>query len=258
MSVITLLTDFGEKDHYVASLKAKLYSLLPDHRVFDVSHQVKKYHISHAAFLLNQVYHEYPVGSIHIIDVGSQSTDQPRFLLAEIDDHFFIGPDNGILSILTSEKLEKVVDLGISKSTFPAKDLMVDVAAKLVYTPDISKIADTTDKFVVLKRREVKITDTSIHGNVIHVDDYGNLITNIQKDHFDAVSDNRSTQVKFRFEVIEQIVQNYGDVDGGEIAVFFNDLQLLEIAINQGNAKQLLGLKYDTPITIEFGESSLF
>lgn len=253
MGLITFLSDFGHKDHYVAAVKAKIYSIDPMQQVIDVTHAIEQFNIAHAAFVLKSVFKDFPEGSVHIIGVNSIAPKELSYIALEMEGHYFLGADNGIFSLLSTNKPTKIVQLkNQSETLFPVKDILAGAACELANRGKLDSLGEETTDINRIIGREIRITDTMVMGNVIHVDHYGNLIVNIDIETFEATCAKRSFTIKFAREGVNKINDNFHEVDEGDCCVVFNDLGLLEIAINRGNASQLLGLKYDSPVIVTF------
>ena len=255
MPLITLTSDFGLTDHYIAAVKAKLYASDPSLTVIDISHKIDNFNIAHASFVLRSVYRDFPEESVHLIAVGASSAFQ-ECIAVRMDKHFFVGPDNGIISLLNDRDPEWIVGLKSNRrSTFAARDVMAPAALALLSGEDPGQLGDPRKDMQRKMHRQLKANKKLIAGNVIHVDHYGNLITNIDRFTFDVLSKDATYRINFGREQFDTIHQCYDDVDFGECALFFNSLQRLEISINQGSATQLLGLSYDSPVHIHFSRS---
>ncbi|MFK7900229.1 MAG: S-adenosyl-l-methionine hydroxide adenosyltransferase family protein [Cyclobacteriaceae bacterium] len=253
MPLITFTSDYGLKDHYVASVKATLLQLDIHTPIIDISHQVPSHNLAYAAHVIRNVYQQFPLGTIHILAIDTTSSKDYLFLAAKINDHIFVGPNNGILSIIGDNTPDEVVILNTSKkSSFPGKECLAEAALKLYQGFSFSVIGKPTTKFVTVKNKEVNHQNNKISGQVIHIDNYGNAITNITKDLFDALNSTLSLSVTFKRELLTSIHTTYNEVNEADCVAFFNNANLLEIAINQGSASQLLGLRYDDPIEITF------
>ena len=258
MALITFLSDFGLSDHYVASVKADILSLDSNLTIVDISHQVGRFNIAHGAYLLSQVFKEFPKETVHLVSVGSNSKNNAGYIAMELDGHFFVGPNNGILSMIMPTSSGIVVDLhqAAEESTFPTKKVLAPVAAALASGIEIQKLGKPCANFVRLIARQVKATKGIIAGNVLRVDHYGNLITNIERKTFAKLCGDRLFSIAFGRESSSQIHQGYGNVEEGDCFVLFNTQGLLEIGINTGSAAELLGLEVDSPVTIQFHENS--
>jgi len=257
MALITFTSDFGKEDHYVAAVKAALLQINPNINIVDISHEIEPFSLSHGAYVLKSVFRDFPKGTIHLIAVDTFIKDWGA-LAVKLEEHFFVGPDNGILSLLSNEKPTAVVDINKLNpivSSFPAKDIYATVAANLASGKNIHEIGPSKEDWIRLLDRQIKATKSLIAGNVIRVDNYGNLITNIPQGEFEQISKLNGEikpEIKLGRERITQIHFTYYDVEPGEIFCLFNKSGLLEIGINSGNASELLGMAFDNPITIHF------
>lgn len=253
MAIVTLTSDFGHTDHYVAALKAALISKDTSLKLIDISHDIEPFDIAHMAFVVNAVFRDFPKGTVHLLSTNVAQANQDSYLAAKIEDHFFVAPDNGILSLISDKTPELIVKLPINDvSTFPQRGTLTDFVLRLVTNEDLSSLGKVVSEYTQLMLRKPRATKKEISGHVIRVDHYGNLITNISKVDFDILSKNRNYKLIFGRESAPSIHSHYYDVDPGEVFFVFNSLNVLEIGINQGNASTLLGLNYDSPILIQF------
>ncbi len=258
MALITFLSDFGLTDQYVATVKAELLSLDPQSTIVDISHQVRRFDVAHGAYLLSQSFKEFPLGTVHLVAIDSHGKANVGFIALELEEHFFVGPNNGILSMIAPTAPSAVIELDVDGdkiNTFPAKQILSPVVVELANGAKLQKLGKPCSNFVQLIGRKVKATKKLIAGNVIRVDHYGNLITNIQKDTFVKLRLGRPFTIAFGRERTSKLHQNYNYSEEGDCFVVFNDQDLLEIGINTGNAGELLGLDVDSPVTIFFEEN---
>lgn len=257
MPIITLLTDSGESDHYVAAIKAKIASTNPDLRIIDISHAIKLNDIGHAAFLLRSVFRDFPPGTVHLIGVDATGNRGDISVALQLEDHFFIGADNGFFGLISEKPLQHIVQLNSItpiSTTFPERDIFAPAAAKLASGVPITDLGKPIENLKRMIDRQVKATKKQITGQVIHVDAVGNLITNIPKEAFDILSRNRAYTIQFGGEKFRRIHTQYNQADEGECFILFNSLDLLEIGIYKGNASELLGLTYDSVVNVIFEE----
>ena len=256
MAVITFLSDFGEKDHYVAAVKATLLSSNPLQSVVDISHQVDRHDISHAAYVLSNVFREFPKGTVHLVSVDPVSVSVQRVIAIDLEGHYFIVHDSGIASLISRLTPEKVVLLGASNTPFDIRNEMADAALKLVNGESLNSLGAEITDYQIRTDRQLKMTKREIVGQVIHVDHYGNLISNIRKADFEKIcevnSGNPGFIVRFGKDSFSAFHESYSQVDEGDCFVLFNSYDFIEIGINKGRADQLLGLRKDTPVVIEF------
>lgn len=257
MAIVTLLTDSGESDHYVAAIKAKIISVNPGVKIVDISHKIAACDIAHAAFVLKSVFKDFPKGSVHLVGVDSTGNRGDAFIALQLEDHFFVGVDNGLFGLISDKVQQNGVELNTINpvvSTFPEKDILAIASAKLASGVSINDLGKPLGTFKKMIGRFVKATKKQISGNVIRIDNFGNLITNIPKDTFDTLSKGKSYTVQFGGEKFRRIHSNYHQADQGDCFLIFNSLDLLEIGIYKGNASELLGLSYDSSVNIIFEE----
>ena len=257
MAIITFLSDFGVCDHYVAAVKAKILSINSGISIVDISHQITACDIAHAAFVLRSVYRDFPKGTVHLVAINTIGQPGDKYIAIELDGHYFIGTDNGLFGLISDAEARFQVDINAInpvKTSFPTKQVFAPAAAKLASNTSIQDLGPSLPHFKKMLGRHLKANKNLIHGHVIRVDHYGNLITNIDKKAFDILSKEKTFTVTFGRETIRRIHDAVHAVEAGDIFVMFNDLDLLEIGINQGNASELLGLIYDSPVMINFHE----
>jgi len=261
MAIVTLLTDSGDQDFYVAAVKARILSINPGIRIEDVSHHVRSGNIAHAAFVLRSVYREFPKGTVHLVAVDAVGRPGDGHVAIYFDDHYFVGPNNGVLSLLDSERqpqqaaaLNTIIPI---QSTFPERDILAPAAARIASGVALTDLGKPAATFKRLTDRQFKATKKLIVGHVIHIDFYGNLITNIPREIFEQIVGGRSFTIQFGSERANRINSAYHQADPGDSFLIFNSLGLLEIGICYGNASQLLGLGYDSPVNILFEEPQL-
>jgi S-adenosylmethionine hydrolase len=189
------------------------------------------------------------------IHATGQREDAPIAL--HLEDHFFIGADNGLFGLISDRPHQNLVELNAInsiQSTFPEKDIFAPAAAKLASGVAMGDLGKPMGTFKKMIDRQVKATRKQITGHVIHVDNFGNLITNIPKDAFDVLSKDKTYTIQFGGEKFRRIHTQSHQADEGECFLLFNSLALLEIGIYKGNASELLGLAYDSMVNIIFDE----
>lgn len=258
MAVITFLSDFGTKDHYVAAVKAAILSVNPGLQVVDITHEVASCNLAEASYLLESVFRDFPKGTVHLVAVNSTGKREDKPVAVKLEDHFFVGPDNGIFSLISTQKPTAIVTLDLvnkKKTTFPARNIYAQAASYLASGKSIHDLGQGIQELNSLIKKKGKTTKKQITGHVIHIDFYGNLITNISKADFDTIMElnqQKGFEISFGRERSTEIHESYFSVEGGEVFFLFNQSGLLEIGINNGHASDLLGLHYDSPITINF------
>ena len=257
MAIVTLLTDSGESDHYVAAMKARIISINPGIRIEDISHKIKPHDIAHAAFVLRSVFRDFPKGTIHLVGVDAVGSRGDASIALQLEDHFFVGSDNGLFGLISDRPHQNLVELNAISSihtTFPERDIFAPAAAKLASGVALSDLGKPLPTFKKMIDRQVKATKKQIAGHVIRVDSFGNLITNIPKNAFDVLSNGKVYTIQFGGEKFRRIHTQYQQADEGECFLVFNSLGFLEIGIYKGHAADLLGLNYDSMVNILFDE----
>ena len=254
--VITLTTDLGDKDPYLPAAKGKIASDFPSANIIDISHQIAPFDIGEAAYILKNCFRNFPSGTIHIISLSSgEAGKRPPFIITYLREQYFIGADNGVIALLDEEPPESVYEIKDQNKAgvFPLKDLLVPAGCMLLkgYSPD--QIGKKQESIRV--RRPVKplIHDKTIRGTVIYIDRFGNAITNITRQDLLRFSNFNECKIHFsRKEYFEEIHSAYHEVPEGEKICIIGTNDHLEVAINRGNASQLLGIEKDHLILIEF------
>ncbi|MEX2512358.1 MAG: SAM-dependent chlorinase/fluorinase [Cyclobacteriaceae bacterium] len=254
MALLTFISDFGTDDYYVPVVKAKMLSINPQLSIVDISHNIALYDIAHAAFVLRASYNEFPKGTVHLVSINTTSSITEGFIGIKLDEHIFVGPNNGILSMLADHDpgiVVKFSDIHLKNSTFPTKDILAPIAAKVASGAAIHDFGGPLQHIKRMMGRQFKASKKQIIGYVLRIDHYGNLITNIPQEVFNKLNPGKF-RIEFGRESIESIQNNYDEVEPGDCWAFFNSLGLLEIGINHGHGADLLGMKYDSPIYIQF------
>ncbi len=276
MSLITLTTDFGTKDHFVASIKGAIYNELPDARIVSISHQISPFNITETAYVLKNAYKSFPKGSIHIIGVDAELNEENKHIAVQIDNHFFICADNGLISLILSEiNPEKMVEINIheriEKKNTPL-NVFIHVACHIARggTLDVIGKPITTYKKLTEIQPVINREKNQILGAVIYIDNYGNVISNISKKLFQEIGKGRSFEImahRYKFKTVLNDYSNIVDFslpkeqrqkDGSKLALF-NSADYLEIAIYKSNllvggASTLLGLNYRDNIVVKFND----
>tara|TARA_S200000501_G_C20741338_1_gene707459 strand:+ start:247 stop:1032 length:786 start_codon:yes stop_codon:yes gene_type:complete len=260
MAIITLTTDLGTRDSYLASVKAAIYSQLENVNIIDISNHIDPFNIQQAAYVLRNCFKDFPPGSVHIISVDDELSINNEHLIVKAEGYYFIGPDNGLFSLLLNKiQPEKIVKLNIALTTncmtFAIKNIFVPAACHLSRGGTMEIIGTIVNDFEV-KKMELKAVsqENIIRGSVIYVDNYGNAITNINKLEFERVQKGRAFTILFgrEDEMITNLSSKYRDVPIADKLALFGENNQLQIAINKGKASTLLGLSLHEVIRVEF------
>lgn len=258
MGLITFTSDFGTDDYYVAAVKAAIYSVNPLTIIVDISHHIRRCDIIHAAFLIDNVFRDFPKGTVHLISVDTLKKESTP-VAVELEGHFFVGFDCGIFSFISEKKPSKIVSLPNPKSTFMAKDCLVDAAIKLSESHEIETLGEPKDELLRVLKKHSKVTKKEITGQVVYINRFGNLVTNIKQADFNKMlelnGEGTSFSIQIGRESFEKMHTYYTNVSDGECFLLFNSNAKLEIGIKMGDASKLLGLKIGANIFIEFKQN---
>ena len=273
MPIITLTTDIGLKDHYVAAIKGAILSHIDQIQIIDITHEVQSFSILQATFVLQNCFKEFPKGTIHIMGVNSEPminlmddslSSYPAIM--KYKDHFFISNDNGFFSLLIGEDTHqgfwRIDDVLSSKNVFkfPTKNILVPAACKISSGVAIDSFCSEFEDFQKAYTFQPIFEENVIKGNVIHIDHFGNLITNITRTDFNKFDKDIPFTIFFRRKeyFIDTISISYSDVPKGEKVAIFNSNDYLEIALNQGatdrrnSATALFGMSINDIVRVEF------
>ena len=275
MSIITLTTDYGNKDYYVSSLKAKLISTIDNVNIVDISHDISPFNLAEAGYVLQGAFDEFPKGTIHILSVDSELTPENKHVVIKYNNCFFIGADNGVFSLIFRDtRPDQIFEINLHSNynyKISADDLFVKVAAHINRSGPLNVVGSEIKKIkeIYNLRPVVNKQGNQIIGSVIYIDNYGNVVTNITKKMFNEVSKTRSFTINARNVKFSKIHQNYSDSidfnlekknreeDGKKIALF-NSLGYLQLSIYKsnpqtvGSASTLFGLNYRDPVSVYF------
>jgi len=257
MAIITLTTDLGYKDFYQAALKGSILSLSQNLNIVDITHSISAFNIPQAAFVLKNAFPYFPKGTVHLIGINSVFDEKTKYLAVKYKDHYFVGSDNGLFSLMFDEKPTAIVELNIMQDLkflhFPLTDIFAKAAAHLAQGGKIEDIGIAVAELEEKVNLQPVIEKNIIKGSVIYIDSFQNVITNISKDLFSKIQQNRDFTLYFRKnESISQLSWHYNEVPEGEKLCLFGISNYLEIAINKGNASGLLGLHLGDIVRVEF------
>lgn len=275
MAIITLTTDFGHKDHFVGAIKGTIYKELSDAKIVDISHSIAPFNIQECAYILKNSYKNFPDGSIHIVGVDSELTPENQHIAVLVDDHYFIMANNGVIGLIISEIVpEKVIEIQLPNtidSPFPEMDVFVKAASHIARGGKLEVIGRPFKNLKDLREFNPRISDDgkTISGSVIYIDNYGNVVTNIQQNIFKSIGKGRPFELHARNKKIKEIQKKYSDIinydldksqrkSPGELLALFNSSGYIEIAIYKsdlntvGGASTLLGLDYRDTVMINF------
>lgn len=263
LGIVTLISDLGDTDHYVAAVKAAVLSAAPNAVLVDITHKVPSFDVNAAAFVLGNVWKQFPLGTVHLIGVRPELTVRTPHVAIQYMGHFFVGADNGVFSLLFDEIPEDVVEMNLPQGedwTFPMKGVFALAAAHLSKGGPIEFLGKRVQGIQQMFPLEPMVEQDEIKGNVLHIDYYGNVYTNITRALFNSMVKGREYHVQFKRAGygLTKISNYYTDTGEGERLAMWTSTGHLMIAINGGTTDQggsaatLYGLKMNDPISIQF------
>jgi len=272
MSIITLTTDYGLKDHFVGALKGKILSQNKEAIIVDISHHIDSFNTSEASYIIDASYNSFPKGTVHIIGIDIELKEDNQHIAMEWNGHYFIATDNGILSMLIQKiKPQKMVAINIHDRLLPEAtdmDVFVTVAVHIAKGGSLNVIGKEIKQLKeVTELQPVIASDTnSIKGYVVYIDHFGNAVTNISKKLFLDIAKGRPYEVTFKSKKVKTIFAKYSEIEAadkqpttitGKHLAIFNEAGFLEIGIYKSNTKtgtasSLLGLRYRDFVMINF------
>lgn len=254
MNVVSLTTDFGWQDYYVGVLKGEILRHEIPVTFADITHSLDNFNIAQASYIVKNTFPSFPKNSIHLISVNNYYCIQPRFLAIKHKDHYFIGADNGIFSLIFDEQPEEVFELNYDNSQkICIEKIFAKAVGHILAKKPLEEIGVVTNYMVQRLSIQPITGKDHIRGSIIHIDKYKNVILNIDKALFERIGKNRSFELYFkRHDPITDMHSNYADVAVGEVLCFFNSAGLLELAVNCDKAATLYGLELDETIQIDF------
>lgn len=252
MGRVTLLTDFGTRDGYVAAMKGVLATLAPAVRLDDVAHDLAQGDIRHARWVLGRYWRRFPEGTVHLVVVDPGVGTGRRALALEADDRFVVAPDNGVVSRILDQAGEwRMVELDPDRfageelsTTFHGRDLFAPAAAHLARGAPLEELGPEMADPVRLADPEPTRVDDEIRGQVVSEDHFGNLVTNVPGDR---IHEDLRVEIQGRALAIRS---TYGEVDEGELLALVNSDDRLEVAVRNGSAAKELGAGPGTPVTV--------
>ncbi len=260
--IITLLTDFGLKDPYVASMKGVMLSINPHCHLIDITHQVNPHDIREGAFTLAQAYASFPKGTIHlaVVDPGVGGPRRPALFVTK--NYFFVGPDNGLFTFaLRAEILKQVVVLTNQKfflpkisSTFHGRDIFAPVAAHLSLGVKPQSFGPSIKSWRKIFFPDPPLKQGKLVGEIVHVDGFGNLVTNINRKSLLQFAQGRPFVIRVGKRIIRGLKKGYWEGDKDEPITLIGSGGFLEISVREGNAQNVLNIKKGNRIVVQKSE----
>jgi hypothetical protein len=256
--IVTLISDFGLQGEYSGAMKGAILRVNPCCQVVDITHQIGPQDVLEASFVLKNTYSYYPLGAIHVVVVDPGVGSRRRPVVLRKNGHFFVGPDNGVFTFVLSGKgrtegyevARREFFLSPLSNTFHGRDIFAPVAGHLSLGMDPKLLGPRARDFVRVEWPQPQVKGKKLLGRVLWADAFGNLITNISREEYGRVIEDRPIQIKGKRWRIDRIHCTYGEGQRGQPMALFGSAGLLEISVNLGSAKQALGLKSGDPLTI--------
>jgi len=260
--IITLLTDFGVRDAYIATMKGVILGICPEAEIIDISHEVRKFDVRHGAFLLHQAGPYFPKGTVHMAVVDPGVGTERRRIIIEGERCLYVGPDNGVLSLAVErEGFVKAVEIKERKfmlpnlsATFEGRDIFAPVSAHLArgvrvdeFGPEVSGIVKPSFSMPI-------VGEDRIVGEALHIDGFGNIVTNIKGSHLNTIKAVEGDFLRVRvgeFSGIVKFSKTYGSVPTGAPVVVIGSSSFLEVSISQGSAGEVFKADVGNRIEIE-------
>lgn len=274
MSIITLTSDFGNLDYRVSAVKGKILSLNPEVNIIDITHDIQAYNLIQTSYIVRNAYKHFPKGTIHIVSVDSFYHKSRRNILYKADGSYFLAADNGLLSLIFFDiKPEAIYEITLNNRfddiiNFTSTDIFVPAAVHLANggLPEVIGRKIKNVKELLFPKPVYNEAEKMIIGEVMYIDNFGNIISNINKDFFEAAGKGHENfTIKFRNLSLSKVFSSHTEVVSdwsretefhGQSAAIFNDSQLLELTIYKGSkkngARSLFGLNVGGNIYIEF------
>ena len=251
LRLITLLTDFGDRDWFVAAMKGVILSIHPDARIVDLSHQIAPHRIDEAGYFLKSCYREFPEGTIHVVVVDPGVGSERRVIIVKSTRYFFLAPDNGVLTyIFDDEQPVEVREIDQRKfrrespgHTFDGRDLFAPVAARLAKDETFESYGPVIGDYRTFAIAQPRWEQTILVGEIVYVDRFGNLISNLTQQHLErarSVAMRRQLSIRIGGRIIEGVVNSYSEGMTEKPSALINSNGKLEIFLKEASAADLL------------------
>lgn len=258
--IVTLTTDFGLRDGYVAAMKGAMLSVSPDVRLVDVTHEIPAQDVTTAAFTLRQVVPHFPAGTVHLVVVDPGVGTRRRAIAARFEmgghPYVFVGPDNGILPLLIGSEADvdavSVPVPSAASDTFHGRDVFGPAAVRIAGGADLHDLGDPLLSLTPMHWPLPAVDEQGVYGMVLHVDRFGNCVTNITREDIERRSAGRAFKCYAGSAVFRHHVRTYGEAGTGDPITLYGSSGHLEIAVNRGHASRLLSVERGDTVHIVF------
>ncbi len=255
--IVSLMTDFGLRDHYVAAMKGVILSICPEAGIVDVTHEVSSYETAEAAYLLSQTWSCFPKGTVHVVVVDPGVGSMRRPIAAEMEGHRFIAPDNGVLTPILTEEGCKVRHITAERyfrkpvsQTFHGRDIFAPVAGHIASGVTMAKLGPRIGNYLRLTiERPNRTARRGWTGAILHVDHFGNIVTNIPIGEFPQIQDH-PFEITVGFKTVEKLARSYAEIPAGELVAIVGSSGFVEISANQQSAAKMVGCETGAPVEL--------
>jgi S-adenosyl-L-methionine hydrolase (adenosine-forming) len=255
--IITLTTDFGLADSFVGMMKGVILGIAPDAHLVDVTHEIHSYDIVEAALIVEGAYRYFPPGTVHVVVVDPGVGSQRRAIAAAADGHIFVGPDNGVLSLIlnrervaSSRQVYEITNTNFFarpiSQTFHGRDIFAPVAAHLAAGTSIEKVGRPILDFVNRPLPDLCRQGNRLVGAVLRIDKFGNIITNLRLKDLGA-----EFSIEIAGRSITRLCSTFSEADPGEFVAIEGSSGFIELALNQGSAADRLKVGRGAQIEVE-------
>ena len=256
--IITLTTDFGLQDYYVSAMKAVILEIAPDDvRLVDISHEIPNQDIMAGSWVVQNSTPLFPKGSVHLVVVDPGVGTDRNPIALKVNERYYVGPDNGIFSLLTEGTEFEAVRLtnpdywrGTPSNTFHGRDIFAPVAAHLSAGVPLQELGEPLEKLENYRWAEPIADKDGLQGWIIHIDKFGNLVSNLPESLIDGVIADRNVKIYVGNTILDEIVTTFGSVAEGEPAAYIGSSGMLEVGINKGDAAEMLSVQKGAQISL--------
>ncbi len=259
--LVTLTTDFGTRDAYAAAMKGTILKINPSIQLIDITHDISPQDIMEAAFVLRDAIPFFPSGTTHLVVVDPGVGSERRAVAVSFGGSIFVGADNGLFSLLFENgPAPEAVELDRTEywrveqpgNTFHGRDIFAPVAAHLASGVGLSEVGSPIDSLTSLRWAQPLVDREGVRGWVVHVDRFGNCITNISASAFHQVSPTQAFKCYVGNSILDTLRSTFSDVAAGEPLLLIGGSGFLEVAVSSGNASELLSIRKGAPVNVVF------
>lgn len=259
---IVLMTDFGYKDNFIGVIKGVILNIAPNTNILDLTHNIQSQNIKQAAFILDTSYSFFPEGSIFVAVVDPDVGSNRKAIAVKTCNYYFVAPDNGILTyVLEKEKIIEIVELTNPKyqlsqisNTFHGRDIFAPISAYISKGITLNNFGSTVkyNNITKINKPYFNIQDSNhFSGEIIHIDNFGNLITSIQASQIGLENNNlKDWIIEIGVYKINGISKSFADVEENQLLAFIGSSGYMEIAIRNGNAREYMGMNSNIKFNI--------